>query len=181
MKVRRINAVWELPSKGWVKLNFDGAAKGNPRQAGYGGIIRNDEGSILGCIAGNMGIATNNEVEAWAMARGIKLCVEQGYNMVEVEGDSQIIINAVMQQNIPNWKLQQYLDDIRQNLMQIQQYKVAHVYREANKATDWLANMGVKADRETKFIKLDGWSDDIITIVRNDFETGKRGKKKGIG
>jgi hypothetical protein len=64
--------------------------------------------------------------------------------------------------------------------MQIQQYKVAHVYREANKAADWLANMGVKADRETELIKLDGWSDDIIIIVRNDFETGKRGKKKGI-
>lgn len=30
-----------FPSQGWIKANFDGASKGNPGKAGYGGIVRN--------------------------------------------------------------------------------------------------------------------------------------------
>jgi hypothetical protein len=30
---------WTLPQAGFLKLNFDGASKGNPRKAGAGGAI----------------------------------------------------------------------------------------------------------------------------------------------
>ena len=32
---------WKPPQLGFIKLNYDGASQGNPRQAGAGGIFRN--------------------------------------------------------------------------------------------------------------------------------------------
>ena len=41
---RMIQIRWEKPSPGWVCLNIDGSALGNPGRAGCGGIIRNEHG-----------------------------------------------------------------------------------------------------------------------------------------
>ncbi|XP_059070959.1 uncharacterized protein LOC131862033 [Cryptomeria japonica] len=99
------NAKWEPPKAGWIKLNFDGAAKGNPGAAGYGSIIRDEKGTILGSISGSLGTASNNEAEAMALVRGLKYCSEKNYQYVEVEGDSQILVNAIKNGATPSWKL----------------------------------------------------------------------------
>lgn len=39
---------WDFPNEGWVKLNTDGASKGNPGQAGAGGILGDATGMVLG-------------------------------------------------------------------------------------------------------------------------------------
>ena len=41
---RMIQIRWEKPSPGWVRLNIDRSALGNPGRAGCGGIIRNEHG-----------------------------------------------------------------------------------------------------------------------------------------
>lgn len=35
------------PQQGFIKLNFDGAAKGNLREVGIGGFFRDDKGRTL--------------------------------------------------------------------------------------------------------------------------------------
>lgn len=34
---------WERPPRGWIELNTDGAAKGNPGLAGCGGAVRDEK------------------------------------------------------------------------------------------------------------------------------------------
>lgn len=36
---------WEKPQPGWIQLNTDGSALGNPGRAGGGGILRDDQGN----------------------------------------------------------------------------------------------------------------------------------------
>lgn len=62
---------WSPPAIHPYKLNFDGAAKGNPRLAGYGGIFRDAEGSILHIYHGSLGRDTNNTAELEGLWKGI--------------------------------------------------------------------------------------------------------------
>ena len=58
---------WHPPLEGYLKYNIDGASKGNPGTAGYGGVLRNAEGSIISIFHCHLGTATNNMVELMAM------------------------------------------------------------------------------------------------------------------
>lgn len=46
---------WTPPPLGVLKLNFDGASKGNPRQAGYGSVIRGHNQNAVRVICGPLG------------------------------------------------------------------------------------------------------------------------------
>lgn len=46
LQVRKVYSEWVLPLEDCLKLNFDGASKGNPRPAGFGCVIR-DHSSII--------------------------------------------------------------------------------------------------------------------------------------
>lgn len=38
---------WVPPPPGWVKINSDGASRGNPSPSGCGGLIRDERGKWL--------------------------------------------------------------------------------------------------------------------------------------
>ena len=52
----RLLVGWELPSHGWIKVNTDGAASGNPGEASAGGVLRDFRGTWLGgfCTPGRI-------------------------------------------------------------------------------------------------------------------------------
>ena len=55
---------WNTPPNGWIKGNFDGAAKGNPRRVGCGGVLRDNFGNIIDVIAIPIGNSNSHIVEA---------------------------------------------------------------------------------------------------------------------
>jgi hypothetical protein len=46
---------WIPPQTGFLKLNFDGASKGNPGKAGEGGVIKDSGGEIIRMYAASIG------------------------------------------------------------------------------------------------------------------------------
>ena len=54
---------WEKPSPGWIRLNTDGPALGNPGLVGCDGIIRNEHGDWLGGFSRSIGVTTSFIVE----------------------------------------------------------------------------------------------------------------------
>jgi ribonuclease HI len=79
--------------EGFIKLNFDGASKGNPGVTGFGAVFRDHLGNILLINVGSLGHTTKNVVELWGLTRGLQLVIEHNFTKLAVEGDSLIIIN----------------------------------------------------------------------------------------
>ena len=64
---------WIRPPPNGFKLDVDGSALGNPGRAGFGGLIRNDDGQWVKGFSGFVGIATNLHAELLALFHGLKL------------------------------------------------------------------------------------------------------------
>lgn len=88
---------WNAPPKDWVKLNFDGASKGNPGRASFGVVLRDENNELISGVYGNLGECSNNEAKIRALEAGLNMCVEGDISKVIIEGDSQVIINGVIQ------------------------------------------------------------------------------------
>jgi len=87
------------PRDNFIKLNFDGASKGNPGNTGFGGIFRDSQKKIRWIYAEWGGEMTNNEAELWAIHQGLRIAIRNGYTNLEIEGDSQIAIEILRKLN----------------------------------------------------------------------------------
>jgi ribonuclease HI len=146
----RSPSFWSPPPEDFIKLNFDGASKGNPGAAGYGVVFRNHYGHILLISAGSLGHSTNNAAELWGLIKGLHLAFKNGFTKLIVEGDSQIIINLLRRilngvnpdRLTPSWRLSHGLQIVSDLLQPNQAIIPAHIRRKANQVADDLANLG---------------------------------------
>ena len=76
MEDKRLNVKWKAPPRGWIKGNFDGAAKGNFKKARCGGIIRDHLGNVIDAIEIPIGISTSHRAEAIATLYTMKLAIK---------------------------------------------------------------------------------------------------------
>ena len=138
----RASCKWEPPPPGWMKLNFDGASRGNPGKAGIGCIIRDETGNWIAKRSKTLAMTSNNIAELKAAEEGINLSIKLKIKKLIIEGDSQIIINALRKGNTPNWVLNSKLESITNSLSTFEDIRFAHIFREGNKEADLLANLG---------------------------------------
>lgn len=104
---RKDSGSWRPPPAGMIQLNFDGACKGNPGQAGYGGVFRDNKGHSLGIFLGSIGWDTNNSAELEGLWRGLRIAHTRNLFPLVIEGDSQILIRMAtkLQNGSPVHKL----------------------------------------------------------------------------
>ena len=86
---------WHPPPKGFLKFKIDGASKGNPGSAGYGGVLRDEHGGVLFIFYYHLGRPTNNMVELMAMEQCLDFLKHDNRKNVIVEADSGLIIDSV--------------------------------------------------------------------------------------
>ncbi|XP_057860117.2 uncharacterized protein LOC131068854 [Cryptomeria japonica] len=168
-RINRKEVRWEKPHSNWVKLNFDGACRGNPRQACFGVVIRNEEGNLVSGTYGHIGYATNNEAEIRALEAGLVLCKERGLTNVQIEGDSQIIINGVTTDRLFNWKLAKWIPRIWFLLQAIKPYEISHIHREGNR----VANLGVNSHAAEVSVDPEALNSEITDLCKEDLSIKK--------
>jgi len=143
---------WSRPPVGFLKLNFDGASRGNPGLAGIGGVIRNHEGEILHIYSKALREGTNNEMEFAAMEKGLHILrLNQTGNAV-IEGDSEVAITAARKiyrgtlasKVTRHWRLDKVTDNIAKLLGEMKGLTFQAVRRKANTVADHLANYGIE-------------------------------------
>jgi ribonuclease HI len=114
-------SLWSPPPDGFIKINFDGASKGNPGPAGYGAVIRNSTGEILLLTAGYLGETTNNVAELTGLLQGLQKALGHTSHNIILEGDSQIVIQLITKilhggqphKISPSWRLAGLLEDFQ--------------------------------------------------------------------
>ncbi|KAF5477339.1 hypothetical protein F2P56_003988 [Juglans regia] len=74
---------------------MDGSCRGNPSRCGGGGVIRDSNGRFVAVFVAFLGQGTNNLVELRALLAGLKLCRELGFMNIEIECDSQVVVDWV--------------------------------------------------------------------------------------
>jgi ribonuclease HI len=81
-------------------------------------------------------------MEALALREGLRSVLRQNLIKVQVDGDSKLIIDCVLNKCSVPWRLKMVIKDIQWLATQFQAIQFAHIFREANFTADALANLG---------------------------------------
>ncbi|KAL9286103.1 putative RNA-directed DNA polymerase [Arabidopsis thaliana] len=90
-RVERLVA-WKPPDGEWVKLNTDGASRGNLGLATTGGVLRDGIGHWCGGFALDIGVCSAPLAELWGVYYGLYMAWERRFTRVELEVDSELVV-----------------------------------------------------------------------------------------
>lgn len=132
-------------------LHTDGGSRNNPGPAGIGGIIHDENGSVVESFSKFIGTQTNNFAEYTAIEEGLKLAISLKIEELTCYLDSEL---AVKQINKIYKVKDETLKGIYLKVMNLSKsfksIKFIHVRREFNKEADKLVNMAL--DKEAGII-----------------------------
>ncbi|XP_019232503.1 PREDICTED: uncharacterized protein LOC109213197 [Nicotiana attenuata] len=138
-KLSFTKVLWECPKAGWIKVNTDGASRGNPGRSSIGFVLRNEEGDLIYGCGKEIQEGTNTEAEAKAILEALKFCVLHDYVLIELHTDSMMLRNVLNGEWKIPWGIVQQVEEIKELLTKAN-VSVAHTLREGNKLADHLAN-----------------------------------------
>ncbi|XP_057863436.1 uncharacterized protein LOC131071568 [Cryptomeria japonica] len=115
--------------------------KGNPGPSGAGCVARNHQGQIIARCSQRLGAGTNNEAEVNTTFLAVPMVRKLGVVNLHLEGDSQIIVHAILKRGADDWKIDKVIQSIKRLLSTFQRFKLSHVLREGNWEVDLQANM----------------------------------------
>lgn len=167
-KASRDDVVWKAPLVGWVKVNFDGVAKGNPRPTGCGGVLRNSNGRFISVATLPLGTRTNHYAEVAATYHGLKMAHLKGYKKVWLEWESLNIINNMKKYFSPSLSVESIIMDAIKILNSFDEYYISHNFREGNGLADFFANLGVRGSREWDV--NDPLPTEAISSINHDYQ-----------
>jgi ribonuclease HI len=133
----------------WL-LMVDGAARGNPGDAGCGAVILDKNGTVKQELSRYLGHATNNVAEYEGLIMGLEALLKLGKKRVRVQSDSQLLVRQLNgEYRVKDEKLKALSHKALALLRQFEAYRIVHVPRELNKLADRLANQGIdEADKK---------------------------------
>jgi ribonuclease HI len=141
---------WKPPRESFIKLNTDGAYKVN-QVAGCGGVIRGSHGEWLGGFAKGVGLCSAFVAELWGVFEGLSLAYRLGFRNVELEVDSETVVCVIKTGCLKSNGGYSLLKRIKQLMAKDWRVEVSHIYREANKCADAMANIGCLQDFHFEF------------------------------
>ncbi|XP_024994804.1 uncharacterized protein LOC112528110 isoform X4 [Cynara cardunculus var. scolymus] len=125
-------------------LEFDGASKGNPGQAGAGAVLRTDDGNVICRLREGLGIATNNVAEYRAIILGLRCALSKGFTSIRVIGDSKLVCMQVQGLwKVKNQNISKWYEEAKKLKDKFLCFQIDHVLRDLNSDADAQANLAV--------------------------------------
>ena len=132
---------WIKPPFGTLKINCDGAWCSRTSIGGVGWVARDFAGIFNG--AGGIGkfpCVSSIMAEAEAMRVALEACVEKGFPFVQLETDSQVLVDMLHGHTQPEAVLDGILWDISVLKQQFQTIEFLYAPRACNKAAHLVAS-----------------------------------------
>jgi hypothetical protein len=96
MAVEKTSSRWRAPRDGWLKVNLDAALLIQTKKMGIGVVVRNETGEVKAALAKFLPLVDDptaaKAIAAWFT---VKLCVDCGFQLVVLEGDSMNVVSAI--------------------------------------------------------------------------------------
>jgi ribonuclease HI len=125
-------------------LMVDGAARGNPGEAGCGAVICDADGIVVKELSRYLGHTTNNVAEYEGLLMGLEAVLGMGHKKIIIQSDSQLMVRQLNgEYRVKNDKLKKLFAKAVHLLHRFESYRIVHVPRERNKLADRLANKGI--------------------------------------
>ena len=132
---------WKNKNK--VTIFFDGASKGNPRNAGASGLIFLPGGLLQTNFSWGLGQLSNNQVELYALLKSCQLTTEAGHSNLQIFGDSELIIKVLNSASkFFHPSLNVTMHRLHFILIECMSVSSFHILHELNKSADLKANQG---------------------------------------
>jgi len=126
-------------------LMVDGAARGNPGEAGAG-IVLQKSGDRAFRQGEYLGEATNNVAEYQALLLGMQKAADLGVRNLEVKSDSELVVKQLNgQYKVKNPQLQDFYFTVIRLAASFERVTFRHVPRDENREADRLANLAIDA------------------------------------
>ncbi|OIT20574.1 hypothetical protein A4A49_59603, partial [Nicotiana attenuata] len=104
-------------------------------------IIRNQNGHFIHAMAIPLGEGINNYAETEAARIGVQWCLDNGFPRIQLEADSALLVRWLTEKNEPPWALTEKISQLRLLCSLFEDFKITHVYREANCPADSLSKL----------------------------------------
>jgi len=143
---------WRKPKGGFIKINFDGSKSSSNAAGGF--ILHNWDDEFIQAAAFNLGAASVLVADATAMRNGLRAAVHAGYTNLHLEGDNQVLIQAVQGRAQVPREIQTLVEDILAYFRLCNHVRVNHIFREGNRAADWLAKFGLNLCSTIVWVRL---------------------------
>ena len=130
------------PASGAARAWIDGAARGNPGDAGFGVLFERDGETTE--VLGFLGRATNNVAEYAALVAALTLAGRLGVRRLDLYSDSQLLVRQLSgDYRVKAVHLVPLFLKVLALKRAIPQLKVGHVPRGENARADGLANRAI--------------------------------------
>lgn len=143
---------WVPPYENQVVLNVDGSSLGNPGQAGFGGLIRDHNGSWILGFSGYIGIVDSVEAELKGIESGLRLAWDCGYRDVSCRSDCWKAILLSQDSTSQPHKYVEITESIKELVSRDWIVLLNWTERESNQCADFMAKMGAKIDQYADFM-----------------------------
>ncbi|MCQ9208091.1 MAG: ribonuclease HI family protein [Omnitrophica bacterium] len=127
-------------------IYIDGAARGNPGEAGIGISIKNGQGKPLRQLYKYIGQATNNAAEYTALIYALQEAFILGLKNAVVHSDSELLVKQLNgEYRVKNANLKSYFEQFLHLKRGFSSLEIRQISREQNKESDKLANQAIDA------------------------------------
>ncbi|CAN1822878.1 Putative ribonuclease H protein At1g65750 [Linum perenne] len=107
-----------------------------------GGLIRDEKGGFVRAFCANIGNCSVTRAEFRAIVEGLKLVCSLNIRKVTIQTDSWVVVSILQKEEGPSSQHAALIVEFHELISRDWELSLSHVYREANCAADYLANIG---------------------------------------